>query len=120
MQAYVEEMTAEEVERTTQRSILRSNLRDQAKAANGGIVHCTYCRCVLSRSRTRLSHIVPLGMGGETTAENVVLACPNCADSKNFRTLEQWRDRLQTQVSEVQRLLTYHPNPMPKAKKPAA
>ncbi|HWL06850.1 MAG TPA: HNH endonuclease signature motif containing protein [Planctomicrobium sp.] len=85
---------------------MRSDLVGQSKANNGGIAHCAYCRCQLSKSRTRISHIVPPSQGGETDVKNVVLVCPDCCKAKRGRTLREWTERLNDQLDGVHSLIT--------------
>ena len=88
MNVYHDEMTPEERAMHVKRCMLRDQLRGDAIAASeDGKAHCTYCRDELSKSKARLSHIVPPAQGGETIVGNVVLCCPSCAESKNGRTL---------------------------------
>ncbi|WP_437193517.1 HNH endonuclease [Planctomicrobium sp. SH527] len=112
-----DELTPEEIERHINRSILKAQLRGEAKAANDGEVLCTFCKYKLSNSSTRLSHIIPLSHGGETVAKNVVLSCQSCCDSKRSRTLPEWVERLNTQLDGVQSLMATRPY---NVEKPAA
>jgi len=111
MNQCLEELSPEEIELLNKRNRLKAELRGNCKAANDGNVTCTYCRCKLSQSGTRLSHVVPLSLGGLTDAKNVVLACHQCCESKHCRTLNEWSERLMTQQTEVQTLMTRHPSP---------
>lgn len=49
---------------------------------------CCYCRTAESNSGTRLTydHITPASKGGETTFENVCLACSACNEHKSDAT----------------------------------
>jgi len=106
MQMYVEELTPEEIALLHKRNLVRSDLVGQSKAANGGIAHCAYCRCQLSKSRIRISHVVPPAQGGTTDVKNVVLACPDCCKAKGGRTLKEWTERLNDQLDGVHSLIT--------------
>ncbi|WP_437194188.1 HNH endonuclease [Planctomicrobium sp. SH527] len=117
MQLHVEEMTPEEIELHTKRTILKAQLRGEAKAANDGEVFCTFCKCKLSNSGTRLSHIIPLSQGGETVAKNAVLSCQSCCDSKRARPLNEWCSHLMVMQGEIQQLMATRTH---KAEKPAA
>ena len=48
---------------------------------------CVYCRTAVSLTVTtfEFEHIVPLSKGGETTFENLCLACPSCNRYKATR-----------------------------------
>lgn|GEM_PF-3001649 len=113
MKVHAEELTPEEIELCTHRHNVRMQLRGECKAQHDGKLICTYCRAELTQSQMRLSHIVPLSQGGQTDTRNVVLACAACCESKHCRNLEDWLQRLDTMRADVQRLLTYHPQPMP-------
>jgi 5-methylcytosine-specific restriction endonuclease McrA len=53
---------------------------------------CQYCG--KTSHRLTVDHIVPRRLGGESTWENLVTACPICNHKKGGRTLQQARMRL--------------------------
>ncbi|SFI79291.1 HNH endonuclease [Planctomicrobium piriforme] len=120
MKVHVEELTPEEIELCTRRHELKMLLREQSKATNGGRIACTYCRCDMTNSQMHLSHIVPPSQGGQTDAENVVLSCGQCCDSKFGRTLDGWLQKLDTMRAEVCRLLNQQPRKQEQATAEAA
>ena len=50
--------------------------------------HCEYCQAaeVLTGQRFHVDHIIPRVLGGETSVENLCVACPACNGSKQDRT----------------------------------
>lgn len=49
---------------------------------------CEYCQAaeLLTGQRFHVDHIIPRALGGETSRENLCLACPACNGSKQDRT----------------------------------
>jgi hypothetical protein len=41
-----------------------------------------------------IDHQIPRSLGGRTTPENIVSACPRCNSSKNGKTVEEYREYL--------------------------
>jgi len=44
--------------------------------------HCWYCGCELALAETTADHLVPRRRGGATAADNLVIACERCNQSK--------------------------------------
>lgn len=65
---------------------LPASLAELVKTRAGG--RCEYCRMSqsLQGATFHLEHIVPRTCGGETTAENLALACPGCNLHKSDRS----------------------------------
>ena len=59
---------------------------------------CVGCSCAIDDS-AHLDHIVPISRGGINTDDNVQLLCPTCNLSKGAKTMEEWRERIQANVS---------------------
>lgn len=55
---------------------------------DGGIVECAYCGDPTTAPER--DHVVPLSEGGETVAENIVPACPECNQRKGDRHVSDW------------------------------
>jgi len=65
---------------------------------------CEYCKCVMDYSSQpfEIEHIIPLAAGGETSLENLALACGGCNGHK-YTKVEALDPVSQTQVP------LYHP-----------
>lgn len=50
---------------------------------------CQYCARRVARSEATYDHVVPRAQGGQTTWENIVIACVACNQQKGGRTPEQ-------------------------------
>jgi predicted DNA-binding transcriptional regulator AlpA len=50
---------------------------------------CTYCGN--EEPPFHLDHVFPLSRGGETSADNLVVACRRCNLEKHARTVEEWQ-----------------------------
>ena len=50
---------------------------------------CQYCGLKVARNRFQFEHVVPQSQGGQTTWENIVVACHGCNQRKANRTPEQ-------------------------------
>lgn len=50
-------------------------------------VVCVYCN---SFNKLSLDHIIPVSNGGDTTFNNIVLACKSCNSSKNNKDVFKW------------------------------
>jgi 5-methylcytosine-specific restriction endonuclease McrA len=50
---------------------------------------CYYCQ-VKVRKTYHVDHVIPLARGGSDGPENLVIACPNCNQSKNDRLPHEW------------------------------
>lgn len=61
----------------------------------GGL--CKACACSLERYH--VDHIIPITRGGSNWPENLQLLCPTCNRSKSNKTMEEWRNYVQKQVS---------------------
>lgn len=46
-----------------------------------------------------LDHVIPISRGGMNIDDNVQLLCPTCNLSKGAKTMEEWRERPQANVS---------------------
>ena len=55
---------------------------------------CAYCLKKLRRLTK--DHVVPLHLGGNHTASNIVPACRGCNSSKGKFTLEEWFGQTRT------------------------
>lgn len=56
--------------------------------------HCQYCGLELSYGESTIDHVVPRSQGGETSWENVVIACHPCNRRKGGRTPAEARMHL--------------------------
>lgn len=65
---------------------------------------CAYCRTAESLTVTtfEFEHIIPLSKGGETTLENLCLACPSCNRYKATR-------QTATDPNTQEEVLLFHP-----------
>lgn len=53
---------------------------------------CVYCGCVPDKSNPWwYEHATPLGAGGQDLLNNVFFCCRKCNQSKNDKTLEEWK-----------------------------
>ena len=52
---------------------------------------CYYCKVKLGK-RWHGDHIIPLSKGGSNSIDNIVVACPDCNQSKYNKMLHEWRD----------------------------
>lgn len=50
---------------------------------------CAYCGKELKKTEATIDHILPVSQGGQTTWDNVALACSKCNCRKDNRTPEQ-------------------------------
>jgi len=64
-------------------------LRDKGK--------CQYCDVDVTIREFTFDHVVPLSQGGNTTWENIVVACPKCNQKKMNRTPQQAKMKLLSQ-----------------------
>ena len=74
---------------------------------------CQYCDYVVRRHEITYDHVVPRRAGGQTSWENLVLACRPCNQAKGGRTPEQAGMRLKTRpvapktLSSAREILSY-------------
>jgi len=61
-------------------------------------VVCVYCN---SFNRLSLDHIIPVSKGGDTTFNNIVLACHSCNSSKNAQDVFKWCKSKKIIVPEI-------------------
>lgn len=61
--------------------------RENVYARDGG--KCAYCTKKVPRHEATYDHVLPRTQGGQTTWENVVIACVPCNQRKGGRTPEQ-------------------------------
>jgi len=52
---------------------------------------CQYCQKKLSRIEATFDHVLPRSQGGDSSWENLVIACPPCNRKKGGRTPKQAR-----------------------------
>lgn len=55
---------------------------------------CQYCGSRVSRPESTYDHVIPRAQGGQTTWENIVIACMECNQRKGNQTPAQARMRL--------------------------
>lgn len=63
--------------------------RENVFARDGG--KCVYCMTKVERSDFTYDHVIPRSQGGQTTWQNVAVACTPCNQKKGGRTPEQAR-----------------------------
>jgi 5-methylcytosine-specific restriction endonuclease McrA len=72
-----------------------SETRRRARILAGvdGVVTCTYCADSKSSREMTIDHVVPISMGGERSAANVVACCHPCNQAKgniDAKTFVRW------------------------------
>lgn len=65
----------------------KKNLR--AWTRTGG--RCWYCGCQLDPDNFHMDHVVSRKLGGRSTPDNLVPACPTCNVGKGGRSVEEFR-----------------------------
>lgn len=65
---------------------IRKAVRDAVMARDGEV--CRYCRT--TNGPWHLDHVLPASRGGESTVENLVVACISCNLSKRDMTPDEW------------------------------
>ena len=85
---------------------------------------CAYCAQAVARELSTYDHVVPRKLGGQTSWENVVIACMECNQKKGGRTPEQAGMRLNVHpikpkaLPPVVRMGLLYKNGMPGSWKP--
>ena len=51
---------------------------------------CTYCQKELTFREIKIDHKIPVSRGGETTFENLTVACQWCNSEKGMKTVEEY------------------------------
>jgi hypothetical protein len=72
------------------------------ETADGCVVYCWYCNCLLTEKTSSWDHVVPLSRGGSERPSNLVAACRRCNSSKGNKTIPEWR--LRNILAKVQEL----------------
>lgn len=62
---------------------------------------CRYCGRTLTRKRATVDHVLPTSRGGESTPENLTLACRDCNACKGDRTPLEWLADLLAAVRKI-------------------
>ena len=77
---------------------------EQQQITERADLRCEYCKCVMDYSSQpfEIEHIIPLAAGGETSLDNLALACGGCNGHK-YTKVEALDPVSQTQVP------LYHP-----------
>lgn len=66
-------------------------------ASHVGRIYSIYDSCLYCGSKKNLviDHIVPISRGGETTFDNLALACSRCNDDKCGKLISEWLNPLE-------------------------
>ena len=57
---------------------------------------CYYCRRYVGRKNLTMDHVVPLARGGRSTKGNLVPACKECNNRKNYLLPIEWEEYLRS------------------------
>jgi len=60
---------------------------------------CYYCGCDVSENY-HIEHFIPLAKGGSNNAENIVISCRSCNQSKQNLMPDEWAERRQNRISK--------------------
>lgn len=81
--------------------------REQVLAKTDG--HCAYCGCALTLSTLQVDHVVPMQRGDKgdkshlDVLENKLPACRSCNYYKSTLTLDQFRERMDLMIQNLER-----------------
>ncbi|MCF8145564.1 MAG: HNH endonuclease [Deltaproteobacteria bacterium] len=57
---------------------------------------CYYCRRRVGRETLTMDHVVPLARGGRSSKGNIVAACKECNNKKNYLLPVEWEEYLKS------------------------